>query len=411
MAGKRLKVHSLTGRIDTARMHRAFKSVKKNRGAAGVDKVSLLTFEANLDQNLAALMYDLKHRGSYHAASLRRAYIPKGKGNWRPLGIPTVRDRVAQEVVRSLLEPIFEPTFSEASFGFRPGRNAHQAIERILEFYQDGYRWVVDADIEGFFDNIPHELIIDLVAERVADGNILHLLREFLTAGVMEDGILYQTVQGTPQGGVISPLLANIVLDVLDQRLAQADFRFVRYADDFVVLCPDYSLAEQALAFVSETIQDELELSLSPEKTAITTFQQGFPFLGFQISSWGVSIRDKSVEKFKNNVRKLTVRSHNLDQETIQALNWVILGFAHYFATPFSTVKRQFDRLDRWTRKRLRCMKFKRISKLDNWRLRNKYLTRMGLVSLYSFVSQDTRDFPYVGKASGVARCGKAARR
>lgn len=383
----RLKVHSLTGRIDMARMRRAFKSVKKNRGAAGVDKVDLQMFAANLEQNLAALLYDLKHRGLYQAAPLRRVFIPKGKGAWRPLGIPTVRDRVAQEVIRALLEPIFEPTFSETSFGFRPGRNAHQAIQHILDCYQDGYRWVVDADIQGFFDNIPHELLIDLVAERVADGNILQIIREFLTAGVWEKGFLLPTLQGTPQGGVISPLLANIVLDVLDQRLTQAGFRFVRYADDFVILCSDRSSAEHALTLASRTLQQELGLSLSPEKTVITTFRQGFPFLGFQISSWGVSIRSKSVEKFKDKIRKLTVRSHNLDQQTIRTLNRVILGFAHYFATPFSTVKRQFDRLDRWLRKRLRCSKFKRISKLDNWRWRNKHLARLGLVSLYSLVS------------------------
>ena len=383
----RLKVHSLTGRIDMPRMHRAFRTVKKNRGAAGVDKVDIQMFEANLEQNLAALMYDLKHRGHYHATPLRRVFIPKGKGQWRPLGIPSVRDRIAQEVIRSLLEPIFEPTFSENSFGFRPGRNAHQAVERILKSYQEDYRWVVDADIHGFFDHIPHELIINLVAERVADGNILQLLREFLTAGVWEDGFLLPTVQGTPQGGVISPLLANIVLDVLDQRLAQAGLRFVRYADDFVVLCPDRLSAEQALALVSETVQSDLGLSLSPRKTAITTFRQGFPFLGFQISAWGVSVRAKSISKFKDKIRKITVRSHNLDHKTVRDLNRVILGFAHYFATPFSTVKRQFDRLDRWIRKRLRCMKFKRISKLDNRRLRNKHLARLGLVSLYSLVS------------------------
>lgn len=383
---KRHKVHSLTGRIDMSLMLRAFRAVKRNRGAAGIDEVSLQMFEANLTHNLAALMYDLK-RGLYHAIPLRRVYIPKGKGKVRPLGIPIVRDRIAQRVVRILLEPIFEPTFSEDSYGFRPGRNAHQAIERILELYQVGYRWVVDADIKGFFDNIPHELIIDLVAEKVADGNILRILREFLTAGVWEDGFLRPTTQGTPQGGVISPLLANIVLDVLDQRLTQAGFRFVRYADDFVILCPYRSTAERALNLASEVLQNELGLSLSSEKTTITTFEQGFPFLGFQISSWGVSIRSKSVEKLEDKIRKMTVRSHNLGQETIRALNRAILGYAHYFATPFSTVKRQFDRLDRWIRKRLRCMKFKRISKSDNWRLRNKHLARMGLVSLYSLVA------------------------
>ena len=377
------KVHSLTGRIDIARMFQAFKSVKKNRGAAGIDKVSIDIFEANLDQNLAALMFDLKHRGLYSSVPLRRAYVSKGIG-LRPLGIPSVRDRVAQEVIRSLLEPIFDPHFSDFSFGFRPGRNAHQAVETILRFRQAGFRWVVDADIKAFFDNIPHELILDLVAERVADGNILAIVREFLTAGVMEDGFFLPTVQGTPQGGVISPLLANIVLDVLDQRLAQAGLRFVRYADDFVILCLDQLSAEQALALVSRIVQDELGLSLSPEKTSVTTFRQGFAFLGFQFSSTGVTVSQKSLKKFKDKVRALTIRNHNLDQNALQRLNRSLVGFANYFAAPFSHVKRQFDRLDRWIRKRLRCMKFKRISRNDNGRLLNRHLANLGLVSLYT---------------------------
>ncbi len=379
------KVHSLTGRIDMARMVRSFKSVKKNRGAAGIDKVSIDMFEANLDQNLAALMFDLKHRGHYHASPLHRVYIPKGKGKQRPLGIPIVRDRVAQAVIQSLLEPIFEPHFSDFSFGFRPGRNAHQAVETIIRLRQAGFRWVLDADIKAFFDNIPHELILDLVAERVADGNILAIVRQVLTAGVMQEGFFMPTVQGTPQGGVISPLLANIVLDVLDQRLAQAGFRFVRYADDFVILCLDPSSAEQALALVSAVVQDELGLSLSPEKTSVTTFRQGFAFLGFQFSSTAVTVRQKSLDKLKDKVRTLTIRNHNLDWNALQRLNRSLVGFAHYFSAPFSRVKRQFDRLDRWIRKRLRCMKFKRISRNDNGRLLNRHLANLGLVSLYSF--------------------------
>jgi group II intron reverse transcriptase/maturase len=381
-----MKVHSLTGCIDMDRMYRAFRAVKRNRGTAGIDKVSLQMFEANLDQNLAALMSDLKH-GRYRAAPLRRSFIPKGHGKVRPLGIPTVRDRVAQQVIRSLLEPIFEPTFAEDSYGFRPGRNAHQAIQRLLELHHLGYQWVVDADIKGFFDHIPHELIIDLVAERVADGNILRILREFLTAGVWEDGFLHPTTQGTPQGGVISPLLANIVLDVLDQRLLQAGFRFVRYADDFVILCPYRTTAQRALALVADVVQNELGLALSPEKTRLTTFKHGFPFLGFLISSWSVSIRAKSVAKLKDNIRQMTIRSHNLSADAIRRLNRVILGFANYFATPFSSVKRQFYRLDGWIRKRLRCMKFKRISKYDNRRLLNRHLAHLGLVSFRSLVT------------------------
>jgi group II intron reverse transcriptase/maturase len=363
-------------------MHRAFKAVKRNRGAAGVDKVDIHAFEANLDNNLAALMYDLKHNGCYHAAPLRRAYIPKGAGKLRPLGIPTVRDRVAQEVVRALLEPIFEPHFSEFSFGFRPGRNAHQAVEAVRAAHAAGFKWVVDADIQAFFDNIPHDLILNRVAERVADGNILRLLREFLSAGVMEGFNFLPTTSGTPQGGVISPLLANIVLDLLDHRLTQSGFRFVRYADDFVVLCRNHAQAKQALAFVDTILRIELGLALSSSKTKVVNFVQGFDFLGFHLSKRRTSIRDKSIEKLKARVRRLATRSHNFCQQAIRDLNRVIIGFAHYFAAPFASVKDQFSLLDHWIRARLRSLKFKHISRGYNRRWPSKLLSRLGLVSL-----------------------------
>ena len=381
MSDQRRKVHSLTGRIDLTRMRRAFQNVKRNRGAAGVDRVSIQMFEANREQNLLALMADLKH-GGYHALPLRRAYIPKSDGKLRPLGIPTVRDRVAQEVVRALLEPIFEPHFSEFSFGFRPGRNAHQALGVVNTAHEAGFKWVVDADIQSFFDNIPHDLILNRVAEGVADGNILRLLREFLSAGVMEDFGLRPSASGTPQGGVISPLLANIVLNVLDQRLTRAGYRFVRYADDFVVLCRTHAQAKQALDFVDTTLRQELGLALSAAKTKVTNFVTGFDFLGFHLTRRKASVRPKSIEKLKDRIRQITARSHNLDQETIRALNRVLIGFAHYFALPFATVKMQFVELDGWIRLRLRAMKFKRINRGDNRRWPTRCLTRMGLVSL-----------------------------
>jgi len=377
------KFHSLTGCIDLDRMRRAFKAVKRNRGVAGVDKVSIRAFEANLDDNLAALMFDLKHEGRYRAAPLRRVYIPKGEGKLRPLGIPTVRDRVAQEVVRSLLEPIFEQHFSEFSFGFRPRRNAHQAIEALRAAHAVGFKWVVDADIQAFFDNIPHELILNRIAERVADGNILRLIREFLSAGVMEGLEFRPTTSGTPQGGVISPLLANIVLDLLDQRLTQSGFRFVRYADDFVVLCRSHALAKQALAFVDTTLRSELGLSLSPTKTKVVSFVEGFDFLGFHVSKRRISIREKSIEKLKARVRLLTTRSHNLCDQVFRELNRVLIGYAHYFAAPFASVADQFRLLDHWIRARIRSMKFKGISRGYNRRWPNKLIVRLGLVSLY----------------------------
>ena len=199
---KKQKVHSLTGRIDDRMMMQAFKAVKRNRGAAGIDKVSIAMFEENLEANLAALQRDLKTREQFVPKPLRRVWIPKDASGkkLRPLGIPAVRDRIAQEVARRLLEPIFEPKFHECSFGFRPGRSCHMAIERVLSFHKDGDRVTLDANIAGFFDNIPHKLIVDAVAEEVADGNILNLVKKFLAAGVLEHGVFKPTTIGTPQG-------------------------------------------------------------------------------------------------------------------------------------------------------------------------------------------------------------------
>jgi group II intron reverse transcriptase/maturase len=381
------KAHSLTGLIDLDRLHRAFLAVKRNRGAAGVDKVSLRAFEANLDDNLAALLFDLRQEDGYHSAPLRRVFIPKGDGKYRPLGIPTVRDRVAQEVIRSLLEPLFEPHFSEFSFGFRPHRNAHQAIEALRSAHADGFKWVVDADIQAFFDNLPHDLILACIAERVADGNILRILHEFLSAGVREGFQFHPTSSGTPQGGVISPLLANIVLDRLDQRLTQSGFRFVRYADDFVVLCRSHAQAQQALAFVDSCLRSELGLSLSPNKTKVVSFLKGFDFLGFHLSKRRISIREKSIEKLKTRVRLLTTRSHNLCAEVFQELKRIFFGYAHYFAAPFASVADQFRLLDHWVRARIRSMKFKGISRGYNRGWSNKHLARLGLVALSGYLT------------------------
>jgi len=377
----KIKVHSLTGRITPDLMHRAFKNVKRNRGAAGLDKVSIAMFQANLEQNLLALMRRLKTRGGYNPLPLRRVHIPKGPGQSRPLGIPAVCDRIAQEVIRLLLSPIFERFFHNDSYGFRPGRNCHMAVEKVLEFHRAGRTFVLDADIQGFFDNLPHDVILTALRAEIADGNILDLIEKFLKAGVMEEGVLKPTRKGTPQGGVISPLLANIALDSLDWSLDQAGYAFVRYADDFVVLCRTKDQAAEAQALVQQHLTS-LGLTLSPEKTKRSKFRDGFAFLGFAISSWSVTMRPKAVEKFKNRVRDLTIRSHNLDQRVIRQLNHVIRGTAHYFATGFSRCGNLFRVLDRWIRMRVRCMKFKRKSRTDNGRYRLYHLRQHGLLSL-----------------------------
>lgn len=384
---KKIKAHSLTGRITPKLMHEAFLAVKRNRGAAGVDKVSVNMFANNLEENLAALMRELK-TGTFRPHPLRRVHIPKGPGSTklRPLGIPVVRDRIAQEVIRRLLAPIFEPLFHKDSYGFIPGRNCHQAIERVLELHRQGDQTVLDADIQGFFDNIPHKVIDLAVAAEVADGNILKLVNRFLTAGVMEDGVRKPTTVGTPQGGVISPLLANIVLNRLDWQLHEAGFRFARYADDFVVVCRNKRQVQEALDLVRMVLEGELGLKLSPEKTEITTYGKGYEFLGFYLSSHSRRMRDKSEQKFKAKIRELTVRSHNLDSTVIEKLNRVIRGTANYFATSFSTCRWRFQKLDSWIRMRLRAMKKKRKNYNDNQKMRVRYFTRkMGLLTLEGF--------------------------
>jgi group II intron reverse transcriptase/maturase len=366
-------------------MTAAWLAVKRNRGAAGIDKVSINMFEKNLLANLNALMRQLKD-GTFQPMPARRVYIPKAPGKFRPLGIPAVRDRVAQEVLRQLLSPIFEQLFHDHSYGFRPKRGCHQAVEKVKELHRQGYRHVLDADISGFFDNLSHAAIMMEISKVVADGNILRLVAKFLSAGVMEGGKFQATRIGTPQGGVISPLLANIALNLLDWKLEQSGFRFVRYADDFVVLCKSQRRAKEALEMISEFLADQLGLSLSPEKTHVTTFKQGFAFLGFQIGAWTITMREKSVEKFKDKVRQITTRSHNLDAEMIVKLNRVIRGTANYFAKPWSACRHMYRTLDRWIRMRLRCMKSKRKSAIDNRRLRMFHFEQMGLLALCSFL-------------------------
>jgi group II intron reverse transcriptase/maturase len=364
-------------------MQQAFKAVKRNRGAAGIDKVSIQMYAANLDQNLLALMRDLKD-GSFQPLPLRRHYIPKNAKEFRPLGIPAVRDRVGQEVLRRLLQPIFEPTFHDASYGFRPGRNCHQAIQAVLKLHEAGFKDVVDADISGFFDNLPFQVIMAAVAEKVADGNILRLIEKFLRSGVMENGVFKPTTVGTPQGGVLSPLLANIVLNHMDWQLEQLGWRFVRYADDFVLVCRTPALAEEALADVQQILQ-KLGLKLSAEKTRITTYGKGYSFLGFWLSSRSRRMRPKSVLKFKDKIRSLTCRKHNFDAQVIVKVNQVVRGTAQYFATPFFTARESFHKLDSWIRMRMRSMKLKRRCLDDNRKMRDKTFARLGLLTLESF--------------------------
>lgn len=359
----------------------AWKAVKRNKGASGVDRITVEKYQENWEGNLSNLMKRLKTRGGYKCPPLRRVNIPKGNtGKTRPLSIPTVDTRCAQEVIRRLIEHIYEPQFHNNSFGFRPGRNCHQAVECVLGHLKEGYKFVVDVDIKGFFDNIPHEVIMTMLRAEIADGNILDIIQTFLRSGVVEDGKFEKTTRGVPQGGVISPLLGNMVLNYLDWQLDAAGYRFARYADDLVILCKDASQAENALALTVKVLAD-LGLECSPEKTKISTYKDGFLFLGFDISSRVVNIRQKSREKFEEKLKELTKRSHNFDAKVIEKLNQVIRGTVNYFCTGFSKVERYFQEIDKWLRRRLRSMKYKRISRKDNARYKNTLFIKRGLLS------------------------------
>jgi len=323
----KIKAHSLTGRITFRLLDDSFRAVRRNRGAAGIDRVSIKMFEANLFENLCSVMADLKD-GSFEPKPLRRHYLDKGNGKLRPLGIPAVRDRVAQEVLRRLLTPIFEPLFHDASYGFRPGRNCHMALTQVLKHHEAGYQVVVDADIHGFFDNLLHRIIMQAVAAQVADGNILNLIEKFLRAGVMENGVFKPTTVGTPQGGVISPLLANIVLNHLDWQLQERGYRFVRYADDFVMGFEKAADARRMLVDLKDRLA-KFGLALHEDKTRLIEFgrlpalrrqQRGerrletFAFLGFtHYCGW---TRDgRFIVKHKTQSKRLTRKLTALRQE------------------------------------------------------------------------------------------------
>jgi retron-type reverse transcriptase len=379
---KKFKVHSLTGRITLKLMEQALKAVKRNNGAPGVDRVTVKTYHANKEKNLPALMYKLKKRGTYKCPPLRRHDVPKGNtGKMRALGIPTVDTRCAQEVIRRLIEPIYEKQFHDNSFGFRPGRNCHQAVERVLEYTNAGYDYIVEIDIKGFFDNIPHNVIMTMMRAEIADGNILDII----------------------EGGVISPLIGNVVLNYLDWKLQKSGYVFVRYADDLVILCNTAAQAENALTTTVETLGD-LGLEHSPEKTRVTTLYEGFQFLGFDISSRWVTIRKKSREKFEDKIKEITTRSHNFDANAIKELNQVIRGTVNYFHTKFSDVKSYLKKIDQLIRTRLRSMKYKSKSRQHHFRLKNKILIKRGLLSCRALCERAIENWCSLwGKQHGVA--------
>ena len=375
------KVHS------AGNLRAAFAAVKVNQGAAGVDHQTIEMFEANLEANLRRLAEDLR-TGTYRPQAIRRVYIPKpGKKELRPLGIPTVRDRVAQAAVRHVLEPIFERDFAAHSYGFRPGRSCKDALRQVEDLLKAGYTWVVDGDIRSYFDTIPHDRLMERVKTRVADRRVLGLVEAYLKQEVMDTARTWTPEQGSPQGAVLSPMLSNIYLDPLDHAMAQWGYQMVRYADDFVVLCRSETEAHAALERV-RTWTEQAGLRLHPDKTRVVDATQkgGFDFLGYHFERdyrWPCK---KSLDKIRDSIREKTRRTDGTSLSTIiTKVSRSLKGWYEYFKHSHWTALRN---LDGWVRGRLRSILRRRAKRrgrgrgMDQQRWPNKFFEAQGLFSL-----------------------------
>ena len=361
--------------------------VKSRKGAPGADGVTLAQFEHRLEQEFNLLNGKLSD-ATFKPAVVRRVEIPKPDGKKRPLGIPTVRDRVAQGATKNVIEPIFEKDFSDHSYGFRPGLGCKNALKEVYSLLTSEHVWVLDADIKSYFDTIDHEILLCKVREKIADGKVIKLIELYLKQGIL-DGVKEWTPEtGTPQGAVLSPLLANIYLDGLDKLMENESFRMVRYADDFVILTKSESEAKKALEIVREYMRKH-KLELHGDKTKIVDArgEEGFDFLGYNFSQGGKKRpRKKSLQKFKDKVRWLTRRSSGQSMSAIvEKLNPVLRGWFEYFKHSWKYI---FWDMDSWIRRRLRSilMKFNKERTahggFENKRWPNAYFAELGLYSL-----------------------------
>lgn len=374
--------------ISERNLQAAFWAVWRNAGAPGVDGQTVRQFEAQEVAELAKLREELRAK-RYHRQAARRVWIPKpGTTEKRPLGIPAVRDRTVEAALKQVLEPIFERDFAQHSYGFRPGRGCREAVKRVEELLNQGYDWCVELDFKGYFDTIPHERLLGLIRQRVVDGSVLALLEQSLKAGVLEEMKGWEpTEAGTPQGAVISPLLANLYLDPLDHQMVKRGWEMVRYADDLVVLCRTREEAEQAMAYLRYWA-GEAGLTVHPTKTRIVQVQsEGFDFLGWLFRGGQKWPRKKSLQKLQQKLRPLTQRTRGWSLGAIVAkANPVLRGWHGYFR---ESHPRGLSGPDGWLRRRLRAMLRKQekrpgygLSQADSRRWSNRWFAAQGLFSL-----------------------------
>jgi len=401
------KVHSLIDKVyQRKNLEIAWERVQANRGCEGFDGQSIRVFAEQVDQNLNRLGEELRTE-NYQPKPVRKARIPKqGKpGEKRVLGIPTVYDRVCQQALLNRLEPIFEPVFDEASFGYRRGRSAQDALRKVWKEIKAGREWIVDADLKDFFGSVDHGLLLELIAKRVADGRVLRLIEGMLKADSFDQGQFFLTERGTPQGGVISPLLSNILLTPFDGEMRRKGYQLTRYADDWVITCHSAAEARAALE-AAKRILIKLGVQLHPQKTRIVHVRHGFEFLGYKIKRGtrplslpankirsGIRSGDlyaipkaKSIQRFMDQIRLRTKRRVPLDTEAlIKEINPLIRGWGNYFKR--AHVRKLFNRLDRWIVRRIWSHKFKRW-RCAGWKSLpdSKLYGELGLVNLVGLI-------------------------
>ena len=360
--------------LDKNNMNEAYKKVCANKGAGGVDGMEVEELDGYIRENWDSIREQIRAR-SYKPQPVRRVEIPKPNGSKRELGIPTVMDRVIQQGIAQVIGPMCEPQFSEHSYGFRPNRSCEMAVREMLVFLNEGYEWIVDLDLEKFFDNVPQDKLMSLVHKIINDGDTESLIRKYLKAGVMIQGRYEKSDRGTPQGGNLSPLLSNVMLNELDNELERRGLRFVRYADDSVIAVKSEASAKRVMYSITDWIERKLGLKVNAEKTHITRPQK-LKYLGFgfwkepRSREWKCRPHKDSVQKFKRTLKKLTCRSQPMRFEArIQKLNWVIRGWINYFAP--GSMKTVMNDIDAHLRTRLRVIIWKqwKVAKKRQWGL------------------------------------------
>jgi group II intron reverse transcriptase/maturase len=365
-------------------MFSAYEQVVSNKGAAGIDEMTVEQLKPYLQERWAKIKEELL-KGEYQPQPVRCVEIPKPQGGMRQLGIPTVVDRLIQQALHQVLSPIFEPEFSESSYGFRPGRSAHQAVRQAREYVAEGRRWVADLDLEKFFDRVNHDVLMSRLARKISDKRVLRTIRRYLQAGMMTGGVVSPRTEGTPQGGPLSPLMSNVLLDELDKELERRGHKFCRYADDCNIYVRSRQAGERVMASVTEFLEKRLRLKVNREKSAVARPWER-KFLGYSMT-WHkqprLKVAESSIKRLKEKVRVIfrEGRGRSLSQ-VIKELNALLRGWMQYFR--LAEVKGIFDELDSWIRRRLRCLIWLRWKRPKT---RMKELIKRGLEKLRAWKS------------------------